>query len=138
MWVPEKKLEWKAAWVQTWKPSKKLIWVPDKKLDWKEAWKQTWVPAWKEIWVPAWKQIWKPVWISEWFPSPDPHEHHHHHEVGWDRKDTAADTKVVFKRSETASAQPKAVEAAPEGAANITPAVVKTDTTENKSVFRFP
>lgn len=124
-----------------------MIWVPDKKLEWKEAWKQIWVPDWKEIWVPAWKQIWKPVWISEWFPSPDPHEHHHHEieSHGWDRKDSAASasatdgsTKVLFKRSETSAAQPKAVEAAPGATANITPAVVKTDTTENKSEFRFP
>lgn len=60
------------------------------------------VPDWKEIWVPAWKKIWKPVVISEWFPTPDhhhDHDHHDHHaEIGWSRKDTTDESKVIWKR----------------------------------------
>jgi hypothetical protein len=61
------------------------------------------VPDYKEIWLPAWKKIWKPIVISEWFPTPDHHDDHHHHhaepaEHGWDRKDSASQSKVIWKR----------------------------------------
>lgn len=83
-------------------PSKKLEYVTDKKLEWKEAWKQIWVPDYKDIWLPDWKKIWRPVIISEWFPTPDHHDDHHH-QLGWDRKDSTSQSKVLWKRDNSGS-----------------------------------
>lgn len=107
IWVPDKKLTWVEGWKQIYKPSKKLEFVPDKKLTWQEAWKQIYVPDYKDIWVPAYKKIVKPVIIQEWFPTPDhhgdlPHDNHGN-VIGWDRKDSTSQSKVLWKRESQTS-----------------------------------